>query len=73
MEKTTAKEAMKKLTKLLPYLLRFTEIDRFSDENDFLWKGYYFDILNELDAEDSMHQIRYPSRSKSLYITESGT
>lgn len=36
------------------------------------WKGYDFDILNELDDADYIRQGNHPSRSKSVYITESG-
>lgn len=53
MNKTTADQAMKELTMVLLYLSRFTEQDRFSDSKDFYaWKGYDFDILNELDEEN---------------------
>lgn len=73
MNKTTADQAMKELTIVLLYLSRFTEQDRFSDCKDFYaWKGYDFDILNELDEEDCICQGKRPSRSKSVYITEAG-
>lgn len=36
------------------------------------WKGYDFGILNELDNKDYIRQGDHPSRSKSVYITESG-
>lgn len=73
MNKTTAEQAMKELTMVLLYLSRFTEHNRFSDSKDFYaWKGYDFDILNELDEEDCICQGKRPSRSKSVYITEAG-
>jgi DNA-binding PadR family transcriptional regulator len=31
-----------------------------------------FDVLKELDDEDYISQGAHPSRSKSVYITESG-
>lgn len=34
------------------------------------WKGYDFDVLNQLDEEDLIRQGRY--RSKSVGITEEG-
>ena len=38
----------------------------------YAWKGYDFDILNELDDADYIRQGKHSSRSKSVYITESG-
>ena len=73
MDKTNAKEAMKELTMLLMYLSRFSEKDRFSDGKDFYaWKGYDFDVINSLDEEDYIQQGSHPSRTKSVYITETG-
>lgn len=73
MDKTKANEAMKELTMLLMYLSRFTERDRFSDGKDYYaWKGYDFDVINELDEEDYIRQGSHPSRSKSVYLTDSG-
>ena len=73
MDKTKANEAMKELTMLLMYLSRFTERDRFSDGKDYYaWKGYDFDVINGLDEEDYIRQGSHPSRSKSVYLTDSG-
>lgn len=73
MDKIDAKQAVKELTMALLYLSRWTERDRFSGGSDFYaWKGYDFGILNELDDEDYIRQGSHPSRSKSVYITESG-
>ncbi len=73
MEETNAKEAMKELTMLLMYLSRFSEKDRFSDGKDFYaWKGYDFDVINGLDDADYIRQGSHPSRSKSVYLTDSG-
>ena len=45
----------------------------FHDSTDFYaWKGYDFYILNELDDADYIRQGKHSSRSKSVYITESG-
>ncbi len=68
-----AEEAMKELTLMLLYLSRFAQGEKFSEATDFYaWKGYNFDILNELDDADYIRQGRRPSRSKSVYITKSG-
>jgi len=70
-EKTETKKAIKELTLLLMYLNRFTEEKDFKTAKDFYaWKGYNFDIINELDEEDFIYQGKY--RNKSVYITEKG-
>lgn len=47
--------------------------EKFGEATDFYaWKGYNFDILNELNDADYIRQGNHPSRSKSVYITESG-
>ena len=66
-------EAMHELTMMLIYLSRFTMGEKFGEATDFYaWKGYNFDILNELNDADYIRQGNHPSRSKSVYITESG-
>ncbi len=73
MEKVTANEAMKELTLVLMYLSRFTQGGKFSSAEDFFaWKGYDFGVLNELDEEDYIRQGSHPSKSKSVYLTDSG-
>ena len=68
-----AEEAMRELTLMLLYLSHFTQREKFHEATDFYaWKGYDFDILNELDDADYIRQGNHPSRSKSVYITESG-
>lgn len=67
------RQAIKDLTMMLLYLSKFSELDRFSDGNDYYaWKGYPFSILNELDEKDYIRQGSHPSRSKSVYITPDG-
>ena len=70
MEKTTPEKAMKELTMILMYLSRFNEGNRFGSSMDIAWKGYDFDIINELDEEDYIRQGSH--RSKSVAITEEG-
>ncbi len=73
MKQTKAEEAMRELTMMLMYLSRFTEGEKFTEAKDFYaWKGYDFDILNELDNDDYIRQGKHPSRSKSVYITDTG-
>ncbi|SNS69388.1 hypothetical protein SAMN05446037_101749 [Anaerovirgula multivorans] len=70
MDKTNPEKAIKELTILLMYLTRFNEGDRFGLSLDMAWKGYDFDIINELDKEDYIRQGSH--RSKSVAITEEG-
>ena len=65
MSRTNTEEAMRELTMMLIYLSRFADGEKFSEAKDFYaWKGY--------DA-DYIRQGNHPSRTKSVYITESGT
>lgn len=71
MDKTDAKVAMEELTMILIYLSHFTEQDRFANKDDkYAWKGYDFNVLNELDGKDYIRQGSH--RSKSMYITRKG-
>lgn len=70
MDKTTPEKAMKELAIILMYLSRFNEYDCFGSSMDMAWKGYDFDIINELDDEDYIRQGSH--RSKSVAITEKG-
>ena len=57
-----AEEAMKELTLMLLYLSRFTQGEKFHEATDFYaWKGYDFDILNELDDADYIRRIEMMS------------
>jgi hypothetical protein len=71
MDKIDAKTAMEELSMMLIYLSHFTERDRFANSDDkYAWKGYDFDILNQLDNKDYIRQGSH--RSKSMYITKKG-
>ena len=70
MDKITPEKAMEELTMVLMYLSRFNENNHFDSSMDMAWKGYDFDIINELDDKDYIRQGRY--RSKSVAITEDG-
>lgn len=73
MEKINAEKAMQELTMMLLYLSRFTRDEKFSeDKNFYAWKGYNFDVLNKLNNFDYIRQGERPSRSKSVYINDSG-
>jgi Mn-dependent DtxR family transcriptional regulator len=69
-DKTSPEKAAKELTILLMYLTRFNEQSRFESDLDMAWKGYDFDIINELDKEGYIRQGSY--RSKSVEITDEG-
>lgn len=68
MEKTTPETAMKEMTLLLMYLSAFS--DRMLPGSKIAWKGYDFDIINELDDEDYINQGS--RRAKSVSLTEKG-
>ena len=64
-------EAANEFSLMLMYLTRFTEKNPYDDESLFYaWKGYDFDVLNNLDEQGYINQGRY--KNKSLYITEEG-
>lgn len=70
MDKTNPENAIKELMMVLMYLTRFNESDRFGSKLDISWKGYDFDVIDELDEEDYIRQGNH--RSKSVAITEAG-
>ncbi len=71
MDKIDAKTALEELSMMLIYLSHFTERNRFANSDDkYAWKGYDFDILNQLDEKDYIRQGSH--RSKSMYITKEG-
>ena len=61
-------EKIKELTLLLLYLTSWKEND-LPGEMRRSWKGYPFEVLNELSDKDL---IRGSVRSKSAYLTEDG-
>ena len=63
-------EQIKELTLLLLYLTSWKEKDPFGDECMRAWKGYDFDVLNELQDEHFIGGSTY--KAKSTYLTESG-
>lgn len=69
-DKTNPEKAAKELTILLMYLTRFNGQCRFESDSDMAWKGYDFDIINELDKEGYIRQGSH--RSKSVSITDEG-
>ncbi|WP_240376833.1 DUF6429 family protein [Bacillus piscicola] len=61
-------DKVKELSLLLLYLTSWEE-DELPVESRRSWKGYPFDILNELTDKDL---IRGSKRSKSVSLTEAG-
>jgi hypothetical protein len=59
-------ETLKELTLILIYLCSWQER---GSEGRRSWKGYDFDILNELSDENLIEDSR---RSKSVWFTEEG-
>lgn len=63
------KKQIKELTLLLLYLTSWTEKEPFGDYQR-AWKGYDFDILNELGNENMIGKSSH--KSKSISITKEG-
>lgn len=61
-------EKIKELTLLLLYLTSWKENELYGEMRRS-WKGYPFDVLDELTEKDF---IRGSIRSKSVYLTEAG-
>ena len=61
------KQAVKELTLMLLFLTSWTEKDLHEVQRS--WKGYDFDILNELADEGFISDSK---RSKSVYLFEDG-
>jgi len=61
------KQTVKELTLMLLYLTSWTETDFAEVQRS--WKGYNFDILNEL-ADDGL--ISDSKRAKSVYLKDDG-
>ena len=61
------RQAVKELTIMLIYLTSWTEKDFYNFQR--AWKGYDFDILNELEDEGA---ISGSKRSKSVVMHEEG-
>lgn len=73
MDFNPTKQTIKELTMILMYLTRFSEYDKFLDEENFYaWKGYNFDVLNKLDEEKYINQGDHPSRNKKVFLTSNG-
>lgn len=73
MELNASKQTIKELTMILMYLTSFSEYDKFLDKKlSYAWKGYNFNVLNELDEENYINQGDRPSRSKKVFLTSAG-
>lgn len=58
---------------LLLYLTRFTEYDKFLDkEYSWTWKGYNFDVINQLAEKNYINQGTHPSRTKKVVFNTTG-
>ena len=63
----SSEQTIKELTLILLYLTSWTEKEPYSYQRS--WKGYDFDILNELADEGAISDSK---RSKSVVIYEDG-
>lgn len=63
------KTKVKELTLLLLYLTSWEEDGVLSEKVKRSWKGYPFEILDELNEEELIYGSK---RAKSVYFTEEG-
>lgn len=63
------KEKIKEFTLMLLYLNSWVEKDPLGNEYHRSWKGYDFDVLNELSEENLIIDSK---RSKSIYFSDVG-
>ncbi len=73
MAKIDTKQAIREMTLILMYLTRFQEEGRAwpgYPKQDLAWKGYDFNVINDLEAEKLIGQTSY--RSKLVVLTEQG-
>ncbi|TCS75009.1 acetyltransferase (GNAT) family protein [Muricomes intestini] len=68
-EKKTQEQAIEDLTLMLMYLTRQQENNDFCRYMELSWKGYDFDTLDKLEADNMLYQ---PSKSKLVYLSEAG-
>lgn len=73
MDQAKNAQTIKELTMLLLYLTSWEEKNSFGD-TPFrnAWKGYDFNIINELADDELLYQGKHPSRSKSVTLSEEG-
>ena len=64
------REQIKELTLLLMYATAFKESGQFASDDLISWKGYSFDIMNELDNEEYIYDEKH--KNKSVILTDSG-
>ena len=63
-------EKIRELTLLLLYLTSWKEKDIFGEECIRAWKGYDFNVLNELEKERLIGGSTH--KAKSTYLTDNG-
>lgn len=69
MEKKTREQAIEELSLMLLYLTRFRDNNEFCRYMEPSWKGYDFDVLNELEEKEYLYQ---PNKTKISYLSEAG-
>ncbi len=69
MEKKSRKQAIEELSLMLIYLTRFQDNNEYCRYLENSWKGYDFEILNELEQKKLLLQ---PRKSKCVYLSEEG-
>ena len=69
MNKKAREQAIEELSLMLMYLTRFHDHNEFCRYREVTWKGYDFDVLNQLEERGMILQ---PRKGKCVYMTEMG-
>lgn len=69
MMKKSREQGIEELTLMLLYLTRFSDSNQYCPYEEPSWKGYDFDVLNDLEKRDLLYQ---PNKTKISYLSEEG-
>ena len=69
MNKKSRKQAIEELSLMLIYLTRFQDHNEYCLYLENSWKGYDFEVLNELENKELLFQ---PKKDKCVYLSEEG-
>ena len=69
MNKKSRKQAIEELSLMLIYLTRFQDNNEYCRYLENSWKGYDFEVLNELENKELLFQLK---KDKCVYLSEEG-
>ena len=72
-KESKVQKQIEELTLLMLYLTHWIEKNKFIPKGILRsWKGYPFDALNKLVEKGYLVGMKYPSKSKSVILTDEG-